>query len=93
VLAELGLTGSHLPAAWRQVVEDVCVVTLGNARRGQPAATGSVEPEPIDVKAGETARLAVTVGTDAHADVAVEGHLISPWGTWEWMGPRRSASS
>ena len=45
------------------------------------------EPEPVDVAAGETARLAVTVGTDAHADLAVEAHLISPWGTWEWMGP------
>jgi hypothetical protein len=29
----------------------------------------------------------VTVGTDAYADLAVEAHLISPWGTWEWMGP------
>jgi alpha-mannosidase len=48
------------------------------------------EPEPVDVKAGETARLAVTVGTDAHADLAVEAHLISPWGTWEWMGPAAS---
>jgi len=45
------------------------------------------EPEPVNVSAGETARLAVTVGTDAHADLAVEAHLISPWGTWEWMGP------
>ena len=36
---------------------------------------------------GETARLSVTVGTDARADLAVEAHLISPWGTWEWMGP------
>jgi hypothetical protein len=27
------------------------------------------------------------VGTDACADLALEAHLISPWGTWEWMGP------
>ena len=37
--------------------------------------------------AGEAARLAVTVGTAAGASLAVEAHLISPWGTWEWMGP------
>jgi alpha-mannosidase len=36
---------------------------------------------------GETSRLAMTVGTDAFGDLAVEAHLISPWGTWEWMGP------
>jgi cyclohexanecarboxylate-CoA ligase len=29
----------------------------------------------------------VTVGTDARADLALEAHLISPWGTWEWIGP------
>ena len=89
VRAELAVTGSDaasMPPAWRQVVEDVCVVSV--------AATADVDvlrlisdPEPVDVAAGETARLAVTVGTDAHADLAVEAHLISPWGTWEWMGP------
>jgi alpha-mannosidase len=86
VRAELALTGSHLPAAWRQMVEDVCIVTVG------PPGEGTLlrligGPEPVDVKAGESARLAVTVGTDAHAGVAVEAHLISPWGTWSWMGP------
>ena len=89
VRAELAVTGSDaasMPPAWRQVVEDVCVVSV--------AATADVDvlrlisdPEPVDVAAGETSRLAVTVGTDAHADLAVEAHLISPWGTWEWMGP------
>ena len=46
-----------------------------------------VGPEPVEVAAGETARLGVTVGTDARADLSAEAHLISPWGTWEWMGP------
>jgi len=88
VRAELALTGHHvtMPPSWRQVVEDVCVVSVGDA----PAAgllwleSG---PEPVDIEAGESATLSVTVGTDAHADIAVEAHLISPWGTWEWMGP------
>ena len=91
VRAELVLTGNHssIPPAWRQVVEDVCVVSVGD-----PPDDGLLRlvsgPEPVDVSAGETARLAVTVGTDAHADLAVEAHLISPWGTWEWMGPPAS---
>jgi alpha-mannosidase len=86
--AELVLTGNHvvMPPSWRQVVEDVCVVSVGDT-----AVDGLLRlesgPEPVDIKAGETARLAVTVGTDAYADIAVEAHLISPWGTWEWMGP------
>ena len=45
------------------------------------------EPHAVDVAAGEVATLSVTVGTDAYADLAAEAHLISPWGTWEWLGP------
>ena len=45
------------------------------------------DPEPVEVRGGQTATIGVTVGTDARADLAVEAHLISPWGTWEWMGP------
>ncbi|WP_102141868.1 NEW3 domain-containing protein [Mycobacterium hubeiense] len=89
VRAELVVTGSDtagMPPAWRQVVEDVCIVAVGDPAEAQLLRLDS-EPEPVDVRAGETARLAVTVGTDAHAELAVEAHLISPWGTWEWMGP------
>ena len=87
--AELAVTGSDavsMPPAWRQVVEDVCVVSVAAAKDADVLRLIS-DPEPVEVAAGETARLAVTVGTDAHADLTVEAHLISPWGTWEWMGP------
>ncbi len=47
-------------------------------------------PAEVALRAGETARLAVTVGTHARADLALEAHLISPWGTWEWIGPGRA---
>lgn len=89
VRAELSLTGSHVPAAWRQVVEDVCVIAVdaGDDDRVLRLVEG---PAPVEVAAGETGRLTVTVGTDAYADLAVEAHLISPWGTWEWMGPAAS---
>jgi alpha-mannosidase len=91
VRAELVLTGNHvvMPPSWRQGVEDVCLVTVGDATHSDLLRLVA-EPEPVDIKAGERARLAVTVGTDAHADIAVEAHLISPWGTWEWMGPGAS---
>ena len=89
VRAELAVTGSDansMPAAWRQVVEDVSVVAVGD-----PADAAVLrlirEPEPVEVAAGGSARLAVTVGTDARADLAIEAHLISPWGTWEWLNP------
>ncbi len=75
-----------MPPAWRQVVEDVCVVSVGAPADDDVLRLVS-EPEPVELSAGEAARLTVTVGTDAHADLAVEAHLISPWGTWEWMGP------
>ncbi len=89
VRAELAVTGSDaasIPPAWRQVVEDVCVVSV-DAPADIDVLRLISDPEPVDVLAGETARLAVTVGTDARADLAVEAHLISPWGTWEWIGP------
>jgi alpha-mannosidase len=89
VRAELAVTGSDavsMPPSWRQMVEDICVVSVG-----APADVDVLrlisDPEPVEVSAGETAWLTVTVGTDAQADLAVEAHLISPWGTWEWMGP------
>lgn len=89
VRAELAVTGSDatsIPPAWRQTVEDVCVVSV--AAPADAAVLRLIsDPEPVEVSAGKTARLAVTVGTEAHADLSVEAHLISPWGTWEWMGP------
>jgi alpha-mannosidase len=88
VRAELAVTGSDaasIPPSWRQVVEDVCVVSIGTA--GDDLVRLVSEPEPVELSAGETGRLAVTVGTDAHTELAVEAHLITPWGTWEWMGP------
>lgn len=85
VRAGLTLTGD-VPPAWRQTVEDVCVITVGD-----PDGPGLVRlvagPEEIVVTRGQAARLSVTVGSDAGADLALEAHLISPWGTWEWMGP------
>lgn len=88
VRASLALTGNHgpLPPSWRQVVEDVCVLSVA----GSPAdclLQMVRDPEPIDVKAGEGAVLKVCVATDAQAAIAIEAHLISPWGTWEWISP------
>ncbi|KQY07826.1 alpha-mannosidase [Mycobacterium sp. Root135] len=85
VRAELGVTGSAIPESWRQVVEDVCVISVGAT--DDRVLRFVTDPEPVVLAAGETATLSVTVATDAHADLVVEAHLISPWGTWEWMGP------
>jgi hypothetical protein len=67
------------------VVEDVCLVTVGQST--DQVLCLVAEPQAVDVAAGESTTLSVTIGTDAYADVAVEAHLISPWGTWEWLGP------
>ncbi len=32
VRAQLQLTGADMPLAWRQVVEDVCIVSVGDVR-------------------------------------------------------------
>ncbi|OBI95959.1 alpha-mannosidase [Mycobacterium alsense] len=92
VRAQLCLTGDDLPASWRQVVEDVCIVEVGaRGAAGEVRGTDLVHlvdgPADVELAAGGAARLTVTVGTRARADLAVEAHLISPWGTWEWIGP------
>jgi alpha-mannosidase len=85
VRAELTLSGD-VPAAWRQPVEDICVISVGT---GPPEDLVRLVAEPSDVivTRGGRGRIAVTVGSDARTDLALEAHLISPWGTWEWMGP------
>ncbi len=88
IRAQLRLTGREIPAAWRQVVEDVGVVTVGAGELEPGPLVELVEgPADLTLRAGDTARLAVTVGSLAAADLALEAHLISPWGTWEWIGP------
>ena len=80
IRAELAVTGgdvASLPPSWRQVVEDVCIVSVGEPAESTELLRLISGPEPVDVKAGDATRLAVTVGTDAHAALA----------TWEWMGP------
>jgi alpha-mannosidase len=91
IRAELALTGNHvsMPPSWRQVVEDVCVVSVA-APAEDSLLRIVTDPRPVDIRAGERAELTVGVATDAYADIAVEAHLISPWGTWEWMGPAAS---
>jgi alpha-mannosidase len=86
VRAELAITGNaSIPASWRQVVEDVCVVSVGETTDQMLRLLA--EPQAVAVSPGDTATLSVTVGTDAYAGLAAEAHLISPWGTWEWLGP------
>ncbi|OBJ50428.1 NEW3 domain-containing protein [Mycobacterium sp. 1423905.2] len=85
IRAQLRITDGAAPAAWRQVVEDVCIVAVDTDFADLAYLVDG--PADIDLAAGESTRLAVTVGSNASADLALEAHLISPWGTWEWLGP------
>ncbi len=90
VRAQLRVTSDDdVPAAWRQVVEDVCVVQVGGRPETDLVDLVSIVrgPSEVELAAGGSARLAVTIGSGAEADLSVEAHLISPWGTWEWIGP------
>ena len=90
VRIELAVTGgakdTQIPVAWRQLVEDVCVVTVGDPG-DTPLLRLVAEPAAVEVVAGEHADLSVVVGSAAGAPLSLEAHLISPWGTWEWLGP------
>jgi alpha-mannosidase len=86
VRAQLRITGDNVPVAWRQTVEDVCVVEVGAVQETELVYLVD-GPAEVALRAGERARLVVTIGSHARADLALEAHLISPWGTWEWIGP------
>ncbi|OBK70975.1 alpha-mannosidase [Mycobacterium sp. 1274761.0] len=90
IRAQLVITGDgaeSMPASWRQVVEDVATVSIGTPRENNEIIYLFSDPTDIDVRAGDISRLAVTVATAAGAALACEAHLISPWGTWEWIRP------
>jgi alpha-mannosidase len=82
--AQLRVTGDDVPPAWCQVVEDVCLVSVGGVGEAGRLVYLTDGPADVEVTAGDSARLAVTAGTNACADLPLEAHLISPWGTWEW---------
>jgi alpha-mannosidase len=84
VRARVELAGADLPESWRQVVEDVAVLTVGEE---QALLTFAGEPAPVRLVPGQHGRLSVRVANSGYAPVAVEANLISPWGTWELAGP------
>jgi alpha-mannosidase len=86
VRAELALDGD-LPPAWRQRVEDVCLITVGDVADADALVRLVGEPQEVVVDRGRRARLTATVESGAFGDLNLEAHLISPWGTWEWIGP------
>jgi len=84
VSAELA---GDVPASWRQVVEDVAVLTVGPVS-AENLISLSADPEPVRLGRGESGRLAVRVASAAGAPIALEAAVVSPWGTWEFVGPR-----
>ncbi|EUA37354.1 putative alpha-mannosidase [Mycobacterium avium subsp. avium 2285 (R)] len=62
------------------------MVAVGDGERA-PLIYLADEPAEVTLEPGEAADLTVAVGSHARAELALEAHLISPWGTWDWMGP------
>lgn len=75
-----------LPASWRQQVEDVALLTVGEPSGAILRFVG--DPDPVRVRPGARARLAVRVASTVDGPLALEAAMISPWGTWETVGPR-----
>lgn len=84
VRVALQLTGD-VPSAWSQPVEDVCVVSVGGVPG--PLIRLAEGPNGVVVARGEASSLTATIASEARGDLNLEAHLISPWGTWDWIGP------
>ncbi|HEX6359677.1 NEW3 domain-containing protein [Actinophytocola sp.] len=78
----------EVPPSWRQVVEDVAVLSVGAAFERGNLLRLSADPEPVRLARGESGRLAVRVASEAGAPLALEAAVVSPWGTWDFVGPR-----
>jgi alpha-mannosidase len=85
VQAELA---GDVPPSWRQVVEDVAVLAVGPTVEPGNLIRLSADPEPIRLARGESGRLAVRVASSALGSIALEATVVSPWGTWDLVGPR-----
>jgi alpha-mannosidase len=84
-----GSDESPVPPSWRQVVEDVAVLSVPGETEAPADLLRLVEdPSPVRLAPGERGTVRVRVASAAHAPLAVEAALISPWGTWEFAGPR-----
>lgn len=90
IRAHIELTGADLPPSWHQVVEDVAIITVPGD--DTPLLRFVTDPAPVSVRQGQTARLQTRIASGAHAPIAIEASLISPWGTWELAGPRASGT-
>ena len=64
------LIAEAMPASWRQVVEDVAVVSVGTPSEDNDLVYLVSDPNDIEVAAGQRDRLTVTVGTAAGAGLA-----------------------
>ena len=65
VCAELTLAGD-IPPAWRQTVEDVCIITVGDVDDDLVCLVG--DPQDIAIDRGRHARLTATVASASHGD-------------------------
>ena len=73
VRAQLRITDDHVPAAWRQTVEDVCLITVGEAA----GDVLRIEQGPADVVLTAGAVAASGRADELTARVLVEPGLIS----------------
>ena len=91
VRAQLAVTGDDaesMPASWRQVVEDVAHRRRSVRRRRTTTwCTWSASPPTWRWPPARRRDWRSPSAPSAGASLALEAHLISPWGTWEWIGP------
>ena len=88
--AQLTLTGdADLPPPWRQTVEDVRLITVGDP----PVRCCGWSPAPrtSTCAPASAAGSLIEIGTDCRADLALEAHLISPWAPGSGSGRLRWA--
>ncbi|MEU8261688.1 glycoside hydrolase family 38 C-terminal domain-containing protein [Micromonospora sp. NPDC048999] len=76
-----------------QVVEDVTALWIGPGEDRSGPLDVRVETPALDVVPGRPAELRVQLTNPCRAEVHGEAQLISPYGTWELLGPWTQAFS
>ncbi|WP_213451363.1 glycoside hydrolase family 38 N-terminal domain-containing protein [Rhizomonospora bruguierae] len=70
-----------------QTVEDVCAVRLGCVDGGDRPVAVTVRTPAVTVSAGGAEEIRVELGNLCGGEVRGEAQLITPFGTWDLIGP------
>ncbi len=89
----LYLVAAQADAPDGQVVEDLAVVSVGGTADVTNELSASIATDVVTAPAGQRTEFDLEIGSTARSELHGEVALVSPWGTWDILGPAAAAFS